>query len=122
MPLNTSPQFPPAHGCGRASTRIYGARLGQRARRTDQYACTLCLSRALASRPGEKSGLDSRPKTSPLLKSHRLSTHGIAGIILTHSTKANGDSVLLVCCDDIPRTEKVLSKELFQLRAYWLVL
>ena len=29
-----SPQFSPAHSCGRASPRIYGVALGQRARRT----------------------------------------------------------------------------------------
>ena len=50
------PQFSPAHGCGCASTplrqgyvgqaRIYGARLGQRARRTVKYACALCHSRS----------------------------------------------------------------------------
>jgi len=32
--FNLNPQFSLAHGCGSASTRIYGARLGQRARRT----------------------------------------------------------------------------------------
>ena len=47
MFLKASPQFSPAHGCGSASTRIYGVALGQRARRTVKYACTLCLSRAL---------------------------------------------------------------------------
>ena len=41
------PQFSPAHGCGSASTRIYGVAVGQRARRTVQYAYALCLSRVL---------------------------------------------------------------------------
>ncbi len=45
--LKASPQFSPAHGCGSASTRIYGVAIGQRARRTVQCACALCHSRAL---------------------------------------------------------------------------
>ena len=35
-----SPQFSTAHGCGRASTRIYGVALGQRARRTVRHHWT----------------------------------------------------------------------------------
>ena len=72
--VGVDPQFSPAHGCGRASTplrqgyvgqvRIYGARLGQRARRNSTPAHFVSLApcifghlRALASRSGEKCGL-----------------------------------------------------------------
>jgi len=45
-------------GCGRASTRIYGVALRKSARRTVEYACALCSSRALYLRANNIGDVD----------------------------------------------------------------